>query len=83
MSYEITRKDRMAVNIKHLQERHENFDFIPETFVLPEQYGEFVQSFNKIRIQQKSSQDKNLWICKPTNKSCGRGIYIVDDVSEV
>ena len=27
--------------------------------------------------------DKNLWIVKPTNSSRGRGIYIIDDVSEV
>lgn len=52
MSYEITRKDRMAVNIGALQNRHpgEVFDFIPETFVLPEQYGDFVQKFNKIKV---------------------------------
>jgi len=32
----------------------------------------------------KSNPDKkNLWIVKPSNLSRGRGIYIVDDVSEV
>ena len=30
-----------------------------------------------------SCPQKNLWIVKPTNLSRGRGIYIVDDVSEV
>ena len=27
--------------------------------------------------------EKNLWIVKPTNLSRGRGIYIIDDISEV
>lgn len=27
--------------------------------------------------------EKNLWIVKPTNSSRGRGIYIIDNVSEV
>ena len=29
------------------------------------------------------SKHKNLWIVKPANMSRGRGIYIIDDVSEV
>ena len=31
----------------------------------------------------KSNEKNNLWIVKPSNLSRGRGIYIVDDVSEV
>ncbi len=55
----------------------EQFDFLPETFVIPQQFGEFVQAF-------KSNKERdNLWIVKPTNLSRGRGIYIVDDVAEV
>ena len=29
------------------------------------------------------SKNKNLWIVKPANMSRGRGIYIIDDISEV
>jgi len=53
---------------------------LPETFVLPDQYGDFVQRFKKYR---KENDKNNLWIVKPSNLSRGRGIYIVDDVSEV
>jgi hypothetical protein len=40
---ELTRKDRLAVNIKKMQLKYSKtyFNFIPETFVLPEQFEEF------------------------------------------
>ena len=39
-SHEITRKDRLSINLSKLQEKHGayEFDFMPTTFVLPEQY---------------------------------------------
>jgi hypothetical protein len=43
LSFELTRKDRLAVNIKKMQQRYSKtyFNFIPETFVLPEQLEAF------------------------------------------
>lgn len=43
-SYEITRKDRLSINISQMKERHgdQGFDFLPETYVLPDQFGDFV-----------------------------------------
>ena len=43
-SYEITRKDRLCININKLKDRHgsSNFDFLPETYCIPDQFGEFV-----------------------------------------
>lgn len=37
-SQELTRKDRLAINIKRMQDRYTKtyFNFIPETFVLPD-----------------------------------------------
>lgn len=64
-----------------------NFDFLPQTYVLPEQYSDFVHKFShyqkKIAVDFDFSQKRNLWIVKPANLSRGRGIYIIDDVSEV
>lgn len=47
LSMELTRKDRLAVNIKKMQQKYTKtyFNFIPETFVLPEQYEEFEEYF--------------------------------------
>lgn len=52
----------------------DQFNFIPDTFVIPDEFNDFCQQFNK---------EKQLWIVKPHNLSRGRGIYIIDDVSEV
>jgi hypothetical protein len=42
-SYEITRKDRLSVNIDKLREKNPyDFDFLPDTYVIPEMYGDFV-----------------------------------------
>jgi len=35
------------------------------------------------QILHQKEAEKNLWIVKPTNLSRGRGIYIIDDISEV
>jgi hypothetical protein len=66
-----------------MQEKHgrADLDFLPETYCIPEQYGEFVQSFK--RLSKDNGSEKNLWIVKPTNLSRGRGIYIIDNIQEV
>ena len=48
-SQELTRKDRLAVNVRKMQERfsRQYFDFIPDTFVLPEQWALFCKCFNE------------------------------------
>lgn len=48
-SYEITRKDRLCYNYIKLQDKYgrENFDFIPDTYVLPDEYGDFHAHFMK------------------------------------
>lgn len=47
-SFEITRKDRLCVNMAALKENNPsfNFDFLPQTYVLPEQFSDFVHKFN-------------------------------------
>jgi hypothetical protein len=37
----------------------------------------------QIETSSNESIEKNLWIVKPTNSSRGRGIRIIDNVSEV
>jgi tubulin polyglutamylase TTLL5 len=57
-----------------------HFDYIPDTYVLPEQFGDFYAHFQKLKQTEPKT---NLWIVKPTNSSRGRGIHIVDDIAEV
>lgn len=65
-----------------MQEKYgkHHFDFIPETYVLPDEFGEFYSHFQKLKAADKQ---KNIWIVKPANLSRGRGIYLIDDITEV
>lgn len=65
-----------------MQEKYgkHHFDFIPETYVLPDEFGEFYSHFQKMKAADKN---KNIWIVKPANLSRGRGIYLIDDITEV
>lgn len=76
-SFELTRKDRMCYNIVAMHHKfgRENFDFIPETYILPDEFSDFYNRYQK---------DKNLqWILKPSSSSRGRGIYLIDNIDDV
>ncbi|XP_044745642.1 tubulin polyglutamylase TTLL5 isoform X2 [Coccinella septempunctata] len=75
-SYELTRKDRLYKNIEKMQYAKgvKNFDFIPQTFVMPTEYRELCQVHNRI---------KGPWIVKPVASSRGRGIFIVETPNQV
>mmetsp|Transcript_22163 Transcript_22163/g.34308 ORF Transcript_22163/g.34308 Transcript_22163/m.34308 type:complete len:104 (-) Transcript_22163:208-519(-) len=47
LSMELTRKDKLAQNIKRMQNKYFKtyFNFIPETYVLPEQLEDFEEAF--------------------------------------
>ena len=81
-SHELTRKDKLAVNVRNMQIKFGKaaFDFIPDTFVVPEEFGEFCNHFN---LERKKTGKSSLWIVKPQNLSRGRGIYLIDDVAEI
>ncbi|CAG9328553.1 unnamed protein product [Blepharisma stoltei] len=76
-SFELTRKDRMCANIVAMQKKFgkEAFDFIPDTFILPDEYSDFYNHF----YRNKSSQ----WILKPSASSRGRGIYLIESIDDV
>lgn len=76
-STELTRKDRMAVHLSGMAEAFGSdcFDFIPETYVLPSQVGEFLETYEK--------KPGSLWIVKPNNACCGRGVFLLRDISDL
>lgn len=47
-SYELTRKDRLAINVRRMQSKFgkEAFGFIPDTYVIPNEYSSFVTQLN-------------------------------------
>lgn len=65
-SYELTRKDRLYKNIERMQHAKgfKNFDFIPQTFVMPAEFKEFCSAHHRL---------KGPWIVKPVASSRGRG----------
>ncbi|XP_068761499.1 polyglutamylase complex subunit TTLL1-like isoform X1 [Montipora capricornis] len=89
--YELTRKDMMMKNIKRYRKdldkegnplaekdelgRYIHLDFIPVTFILPADYNLFVEEFRK--------NPSSTWIMKPTNKSQGKGIFLINRLSQL
>jgi Tubulin-tyrosine ligase family len=76
-SYEITRKDRMSVHLTSIQEKFgkDDYNFFPETYVIPEEYAEFYTKY----YSDKQAQ----WIVKPCNSSQGKGIFMLDSLSSL
>lgn len=96
---ELSRKDLLIKNIKRyrkdlerkgdaLAETHPNdtklgvggtrylhLDIIPMTFVLPADYNLFVEQFHK--------NPASTWIVKPSDKSQGVGIYLINKLSKL
>jgi tubulin polyglutamylase TTLL5 len=75
-SYELTRKDRVYKNIEKMQHLKglKNFDFIPQTFVMPTDFRDLCSAHYRQR---------GPWIVKPVASSRGRGIFIVSTVSQM
>lgn len=50
-SFELTRKDKLAINVRKMQLKYgkDQFGFIPDTYVIPEEYAEFIAQFNHDR----------------------------------
>ncbi|ALC48977.1 CG8918 [Drosophila busckii] len=98
-SMEMSRKDLLVKNIKRYRKdlerkgdalaeqfaantrmgiggtRYVHLDIIPMTFVLPADYNLFVEEFHK--------NPASTWIVKPSDKSKGVGIYLINKLSKL
>ena len=83
--YELTRKDSMNKNLKRMQralqredrvDEARKYDFFPNTYVLPVDYGLFVEEF-------KHHQAGTIWIMKPIAKAQGKGIFLFNKLSQI
>lgn len=57
----------------------QSFDFMPETYIIPEEFSDFSKAFHS----NYEPSYNNLWIVKPSCSSQGKGIFMIDDLSEV
>ena len=49
----------------------------PESYILPTEYTKFVRDYSKLEGKP------TIYICKPTDMSRGRGIFLIRDLSEL
>ena len=79
----VHRKDLLhkhIMRVRRLNKRcNEFFDIMPLTFLLSKEYVNFVEEFHKY----KEIDDYNIWIVKPVGKSRGKGIFLIDNISDV
>ncbi|KAK2962359.1 putative Tubulin glycylase 3A [Blattamonas nauphoetae] len=83
--YEFTRKDLLNKTLRkykrHLErtvgsaEAASRLDFVPLTYVVPQDYGLFREEFKK--------RPGQLWIAKPLGAAQGRGIFLVSKLSQL
>jgi hypothetical protein len=57
------------------------YDFSPTTYFLPNEYKKFIEAYT--RAQTTGNAKNNIWICKPTDSSRGRGITIINDITQL
>ena len=53
------------------------YDFTPKTYSLPNEYRKFVEDFTK------NGDGDQIWICKPTDLSRGRKIFLVNNIRDL
>jgi tubulin polyglutamylase TTLL2 len=56
------------------------FNFVPETFILPGEYIKFMQVYSS---ETESNNKDKIWICKPSDMSRGRKIFLFQDISDL
>ena len=69
--WQLGRKDYMWKNLnKQRRSYPEAYNFVPMTYLFPNDYDRF-------EMLRENADKSMLWILKPTNSACGRGIKMV------
>jgi len=83
-SKNVSRKDFLKKNIERAMKMsgkaHNTFNIIPLTYVLPKEYVPFLETFSEF---EQTEGMLNFWIMKPAAKSRGRGISLVNEISNI
>ncbi|TPX57677.1 hypothetical protein PhCBS80983_g03664 [Powellomyces hirtus] len=56
-----------------------HYDFVPQTFSLPNDYVKFVNVY----ADEEHRGVRSMWICKPADQSRGRGIFVFRDLRQL
>ena len=89
---QLTRKDMLAKHLMRQRQRSERaseaFDIMPLTFALPKESLAFTDAFSRcadeaVAAEAAGTPRPNVWILKPIGLSRGRGISMVDCISDV
>mmetsp|Transcript_1057 Transcript_1057/g.3431 ORF Transcript_1057/g.3431 Transcript_1057/m.3431 type:complete len:998 (-) Transcript_1057:2293-5286(-) len=88
---QLTRKDLLKRHLERCRliygmgRGSEHFNLMPQTYILPSEYAQFIDAFttNEAEQGQHKGNESNIWIMKPVGLSRGRGIFIVDDLNSV
>lgn len=78
----ITRKDYLARHLKRMKGIYGTnlYEFSPSAFIMPNDYVKFITEYTKER--QSPGRKLSYWICKPVDRSRGRGILIFQDIKD-
>ncbi|XP_068088157.1 probable tubulin polyglutamylase TTLL2 [Hyperolius riggenbachi] len=78
---QMIKKDCLARHLKRMKGIYgpSYYEFSPMAFTLPNEYKMFLAEFTKKKQDKKS----NYWICKPTDMSRGRGIFVFQDIRDL
>ncbi|XP_018412548.1 PREDICTED: probable tubulin polyglutamylase TTLL2 [Nanorana parkeri] len=78
---QMIKKDCLARHLKRMKGIYGSsyYEFSPMAFILPNDYTKFLAEFSKERHSKKASY----WICKPTDMSRGRGIFVFQDIKNL
>jgi tubulin polyglutamylase TTLL4 len=69
--WHLGRKDYMWKNLnKQRRSFPEAYNFVPNTYLFP-------ADFDRFEMAREAAEKGKLWIMKPTNQACGRGIKMV------
>lgn len=78
----ITKKDTLHKSLQKFRSIHGSvFDFYPEGYILPTEYTKFVKVYAK--TSALPDDEKPIWICKPTDLSRGRKIFLMRDLGDL
>ena len=77
----VTRKDKLLRALRKMRGIHGAFlyDFIPSGYILPTEYTRFVKEF----AENSEREKPNLWICKPSDLSRGRKIFLLESLHDL
>jgi tubulin polyglutamylase TTLL5 len=80
----VSRKDFLKINIERAKKMspkaQQVFNIMPLTFILPKEYVDFLTIFSDLEDKEGKL---NYWIMKPSASSRGRGISLVNDISQI